>query len=175
MATPAPALKGFVMQHQEQLNWCWAAVAASIQDFFNSSPNLVTQSQIATRVLSNVPGGCGTSPNNPNPACNVPNSLTTVLGALHRLAGNPIIRPLRFAEIQQTIDAGFPIPVRIVWDEDANTAHMVVISGYIPSNQQLQVEDPFYGRSVIDLDTLVSNYRGVGRWERSYPVSGGQL
>jgi hypothetical protein len=174
MATPAPALQGFVMQHQEQHNWCWAAVAASIQNFFNSTSS-VTQSQVATRVLPNIPGGCGTSPNNTKPACNLANSLTAVLNAMHRLAANPILRRLNFTEVRQTIDAGFPIPVRIVWEDDPDTAHVAVITGYISGAvPQVQVDDPFYGRSVVDLQTLASAYQGVGMWERTYPVLGGQ-
>ena len=176
MATPAPAsiVKGFVMQHQQQHNWCWAAVAASIQNFFNPPASQVTQCQIATRAFPNISGGCE-SGGKPNTACNLPNSLTTVLGAWHRLAAAPILRPLSFSEIQRTIDAGFPIPLRIVWDDDPTTAHVAVITGYIPGAiPRVQVDDPFYDRSVVDLQTLVSAYQGVGMWERTYPVLGGQ-
>jgi hypothetical protein len=174
MATPAPATTEFVMQRQQQPNWCWAAVAASIDSFLNA-PAKTAQAAVATKVLKDqVPAGCEIN-GQLNAACNLGNSLTAALDALHRLARQPIPRPLKFAEIREAIDARFPIPVRIVWDDDPDTAHAVVISGYIPSAiPQVQVDDPFYGRSVVDLETLVSGYHSVGTWDRAYPVLGGK-
>ena len=40
--TPAPPVAGrglaFTMQDQKQIDWCWAAVAASVGDFFAGQP-----------------------------------------------------------------------------------------------------------------------------------------
>jgi hypothetical protein len=64
--------------------------------------------------------------------------------------------------------------VRIVWDDNPGNAHSVVISGYTVSKsgaQLVQVDDPFYGRSIVDYKTFVSSYRGSGQWERTYKVA----
>lgn len=154
------------MQPQLADQWCWAAVGVSVNNFIALDPNM-DQQKLAARVLS----GCNGDPN--SPVCNQPASLTDVLNVLHRQAADPVLAPISFAQIQQTIDSGWPIPVRIVWDENPGNAHFVVISGYAISRSGVplvQVDDPFYDRSIVDYDTFVSGYHGSGQWERTYRV-----
>jgi hypothetical protein len=158
----------FAMQEQELDQWCWAAVAVSLVNYIKpkAAPD---QCELATQVLQ-IPGGCCGN----NPACDQPASLKQALNVLNRHAGDPIVGPVSFAQIRQTIDAGWPIPVRIVWDDNAGNAHFVVISGYAVSPSgvpQVQVDDPFYGRSVVEYNTFVSSYHGSGQWERTYRVA----
>lgn len=160
----------FTMEEQELDQWCWAAVGVSVNNYIAPDPAL-SQGDLATRVLR-VPGGC--NGNAVSPACDKPASLTDVLNVLHRQGGDPILGPVSFAQIRQAIDAGWPIPVRIVWDDNAGNAHFVVISGYTvsPSGAPLvQVDDPFYGKSIVDYNTFVSSYHGSGQWERTYRVA----
>jgi hypothetical protein len=167
----APTLKtakpsSFIMQQQEADDWCWAAVAVSVQKYLAPDAAL-TQGQLASRVLP----GCNGDPN--SAVCNLPASLTQVLNLLHRQSADPLPTPISFAQIRQTIDSGWPIPVRIVWDENPGNAHFVVISGYAISRSGiplLQVDDPFYDRSIVDYDTFVSSYHGAGQWEQTYRV-----
>ena len=161
----------FTMQEQKLDQWCWAAVAVSIANYVkpDSAPS---QCEVASRVFTKVSGGCcGGSISD---ACDQPATLTQALDAVHHDAGVPILGPLKFTKIQEVIDGGWPIPVRIVWEDNPGNAHFVVISGYAFSqvgDQLLQVDDPFYGRSIVDYETFVSSYHASGRWERSYPLT----
>ena len=160
----------FQMQEQRLDQWCWAAVAVSVTNYLkpNSAPS---QDDLAARAL-HVNGGC--SGDSPPAVCDQPFSLNQALNVLGRHAGDPIIGSVSFEHVQQTIDGGWPIPVRIVWDDNAGNAHFVVITGYTVSpsgGKFLQVDDPFYGRSIVDYDTFVSDYHGSGRWERTYKLA----
>ena|SRR5271165_3658663 len=163
---PQQAKSSFTMQQQEADQWCWAAVGVSVNNYIAPHSTL-TQSQLAAKVL----GGCNGDPGSPN--CDQPASMTQVLNAVHRQAADPVLAPISFAQIRQTIDSGWPIPVRIVWDDNPGNAHFVVISGYAISRSGVplvQVDDPFYDRSIVDYDTFVSNYLCSGQWERTYKV-----
>lgn len=162
-------MSDFTMQHQELDQWCWAAVGVSVNNYVAPSSTL-TQRELAARVLG-VAGGCNGGAISSE--CDQPASMTQVLNILHRQAGEPIPTSVSFATIQQVIDAGWPIPVRIVWDDEAGNAHFVVISGYSVSLSGvplLQVDDPFFGRAILDYDTFVFSYHGSGQWERTYKV-----
>ena|SRR5581483_1813157 len=163
---PAQQASTFTMQQQEAHDWCWAAVTVSLHRYLAPNSSL-TQAQLASQVLPR----CNGDPN--SAGCNQPASLTQALNLLHRQVADPILAPISFAQIRQTIDSGWPIPVRIVWDENPANAHFVVISGYAVSGsggQFVQVDDPFYDRSIVDYDTFVSDYHGAGQWERTYRV-----
>jgi hypothetical protein len=157
----------FTMEPQQLDQWCWAAVAVSVTNYIkpNSAPS---QCDLAARALG-VAAGC--RGNAPPPACDQPYSLNLALNDLSRQLGNHIVGPVSFAKIKQTIDGGWPIPVRIVWDDHPANGHFVVITGYHVSPNgipRLQVDDPFYDRSIVDYNTLVSSYKGSGSWERTY-------
>jgi len=157
----------FTMQEQILDQWCWAAVAVSVANYIkpNSAPN---QCDFAAQALGVAAGCCG----NPAPAvCDQPYSLNQALNDLNRQAASPILGPLKFSQIRQAIDGGWPIPVRIVWEDNPGNAHFVVITGYYMSPRGvplLQVDDPFYDRSIVEYETFVSSYKGSGSWERSY-------
>jgi hypothetical protein len=154
----------FNMQPQEANEWCWAAVGVSV-DKYIAPDSSWTQSKLVAQMFPD----CKENP------CDKPASLSEALDALQRQVGDPIFGPLSFAQIRQTIDAGWPIPVRIVWDDNAGNGHFVVISGYSMSRSGiplLQVDDPFYDRSIVEYATFVSSYHGVGRWEQTYRVLG---
>ena len=162
-------MSSFTMEEQELDQWCWAAVGVSVNNYIVPD-QVISQEDLAARVLG-LPGGCSGAA---AAACDRPASLTQVLNVLHRQAGDPIVGPVGFAQVQRAIDAGWPIPVRIVWDDAAGNAHFVVISGYSVSPRgiaRVQVDDPFYGRSIVDYDTFVSSYLGSGQWERTYKVA----
>ena len=165
-AQPQPAKSSFKMEQQKADQWCWAAVGVSVNNYIAPHSTL-TQSQLAGKVLA----GCNGDP--ASPASNQPASLTQVLNIVHRQIAEPIPAHITFAQIKQAIDGGFPIPVRIVWDDNPGNAHFVVISGYIISRSGsplVQVDDPFYDRTYVDYDTFVSSYHGSGQWERTYRV-----
>ena len=158
----------FEVRQQEMDQWCWAAVAVAVKNYlFPQEP--MTQCQVAQKVVGK---NCGCNGDGPSIACDQPESLTKALTDLN-LPPKAIPRPLSFTEVKSTIDGGWPIPVRIVWDDNPNNAHFVVISGYAFSQSRvplLQVDDPFYGRSLVEYDSFVSGYRGIGQWEQTYAI-----
>jgi len=158
----------FVMEEQELDQWCWAAVAASVNNYILAPDPPLKQCEVVSRVLQE-PGCCA----NPE-QFDEGESLTEALDVLHRQSGEPILGPVSFSLIRQTIDGGWPIPVRIVWDDNPGNGHFVVISGYALSRSGaplVQVDDPFYGKSIVDYNTFVSSYHGSGQWERTYKVT----
>jgi hypothetical protein len=164
------------MQQQQKSEWCWAAVSASVDRFFRPG-STHTQCDIAGSVLE-LPC-CNPTPAQAGP-CNVPHDLHTVLGRLHLLAGDPVLKPLTFPEIQKEIDAARPICVLIKWldkNGQPTRGHFIAISGYrvTPAQKQfLSIADPFFGSSEIDY-TIFCNpkggYRdGSGMWFASFLV-----
>ncbi len=160
----------FQMEEQQADQWCWAAVAVSVAKFINPDSGLC-QCKLAARALG-IKAGCPGTP--PPAACDKPFGLNQALNDLSLHSGEPIVGPISFDHIRETIDSGWPIPVRIVWDDNPGNAHFVVISGYslTPSGAPfLQVDDPFYGRSLVDYDTFVTSYHVSGSWERTYRIA----
>src|SRR5260370_26671301 len=97
-------MMSFSVQRQLQSNWCWAAVAASIADYYD--PNTTeTQCTIANRCLkrtdcSTTVGRCA-----PNSACNQPHWLSNDDGAVWILGlqKSSYARQLSFDEVAAEI------------------------------------------------------------------------
>jgi len=157
-APPASQTVPFTMKNQLQTNWCWAAVTASVADFYRNqgwTQCRVVNDQLAQSTCCS-DGSAG--------ACNAPWYLDQALdrvGNLWYYAPGP----LAWGQIQSEIDGGWPIGVRIGWMSGGG--HFVAVSGY--SNQSVvDVQDPWYGRSSVDYVQFRSSYRGTGQWTHSY-------
>src|SRR5947207_2381161 len=128
----------FVMESQEQSEWCWAAVSVSVDHYFSTASNS-TQCRVARDVLG-LAGCCS----NPDP-CNEPARLQDALESVNCLAASPT-GPLSFAEVRQVIDASKPVCLRIGWD--GGGGHFLALCGYRLSSSGIplvDVEDPLYG------------------------------
>jgi hypothetical protein len=150
----------FSMQHQQQTNWCWAAVSTSVALFFSPSSGW-TQCAVANGEL-NRNDCCGTGASGP---CNVYGFLDTALtrvGHLDHFAGGTST----FSQIQSEINGGRPLGVRTAWS--GGGAHFLAIIGYRIRNNMLAVDDPFYGKSDVGLSTFTSSYQSSGSWTHSY-------
>jgi hypothetical protein len=162
---------GFVMQSQQQTNWCWAAVAASVAAYFNSagpSGGPWKQCEIAGNVR-NDPTCCqdGTTPN-----CNHDDLLDSALNTVHHLAGPPEASPISYAEVAQEIDNNRPVAVRIGWY--GGGGHFLALAGYEDAGgaQIVDVEDPWYGPSTYDYTQFCTRYQsGAGEWTHTFPVA----
>jgi Peptidase_C39 like family len=164
------------MERQKMPEWCWAAVSVSVDRFFRPG-SVHTQCELAGSVLT-LP--CCSSPT-PSGACNAPHELNPVLGRLHLLAADPILKPLTFGHVQKEIDAGRPVCVLIKWldkkGQVSNRGHFIAISGYrvTPAHAQfVSLADPFFGPSEIDYTQFCSpagGYRsGHGVWFATFLV-----
>jgi hypothetical protein len=162
----APARRSlrFVLQPPRQTQWSWAAIAAGVAAFFHDAH--WSQCRIVNATLDRRTCCSGGS----SADCNRPASLDAALGRIGRL-GRVADAPLSFSQIAAELDAGRPVGVRIAWS--GGGAHVVAISGYAAPGL-LEVQDPWFGRVVVDHAAFRSRYQGTGRWTHSYrTVPGG--
>jgi hypothetical protein len=139
----------FPMEHQLETDWCWNAVAVSVEHYFDAQSQL-TQPDFAVRALGV-----------PLEEANQPFFLSTALENIGKLHANP---PgfLSFAAIQEQLHANLPVCVHIAWNEGGS--HFVVITGYQFSpagDPQVLVSDPILKDSnvvVWDYDSFVLAY-----------------
>ena len=139
----------FPMEHQEETDWCWNAVAVSVEHYFHPRSQL-TQRSFAVKAL-----------NVPLAETNQPWYLFKALDRLGKLRG--IAQGfMPFADIQQQLDANLPVCVQIDWNEGG--AHFVVITGYQVSpggDVQVFVSDPILRDSNVmlwDYEAFVMAY-----------------
>jgi hypothetical protein len=157
----------FTMQTQEQRNWCWAGVTASIAAFFDSATRQ-TQCVVADAQLRRN-DCCAAGAAGP---CNVYGYLASALYRIGHLKSWSAGRPATLARAQSEIDLGRPVCLRVAWRSGG--AHFLTIVGYLPSSealagsQLLAVDDPQWGPSDVPYDVLCAAYRQDGRWTDSY-------
>lgn len=158
----------FVMQDQRpNANWCWAAVASSVDSFF--TPRSFSAQCAVSRLVHGHSKCCDV----PTPdECDQPDSLTTALKKV-RHHKSTLSRPLSLADVLDEIDNDRVVCVRIVWRDSTNGAHFVVISAYglaASGDHWLVIDDPLYGQSYMPYSQFRDDYRGEGFWSDSYRV-----
>ena len=169
---PATWLK---IQHQFHTNWCWAAVAVSIERHFAADSEW-TQCKLASVVAQRrklpVTNCCSGGHKRIAEECNDAWYLDRALRIVRRLAGRLIPHPLSFREVRRHILEGRPVCARILWWGIEPNAHFVVISGCYVGNdgsRWLDIEDSFWGSSTWRYEVFRSNYKYArGRWVASY-------
>lgn len=152
----------FTMQHQQQTQWCWAAVSTSVSLYYDPSSTW-TQCTVANAEL----GQTTCCQNGASAACNTPWYLDSALqrtGNLDSFSGGTT----SFAGVRTEIDSGQPLGARIGWS--GGGGHFAVIEGYKPgpSEQRVAVDDPWYGASDLTYNTFATSYQGTGGWTHSY-------
>jgi hypothetical protein len=165
---------GLTMQHQEQTNWCWAAVATSISVLLDH-PSPWTQCTLANAQLNR--GDCCTNGSDPA-TCNQVAHLETSLTLIqHRNPdpNNPFNRMATPDEIRTEIDARRPIGVRIGWDNSLDQGHFIVVTGYDETAPQfaLWISDPEVKPSgsppiKFNYAALQQGYKSSGKWTHTY-------
>jgi len=162
-ALPARRVIPFTLQHQNEMQWCWAAVTASVAAYYQ---NLGwTQCNLANNQFGQTT--CCT--NGSSTACNEPWYLDRALGRVGNLA-NFTAGALSLTQIQSEIDAGRPIGVRIGWP--GGGGHFVTITGYSDQNV-INVQDPWYAPqgAAVDYRTFRFVYQGSGQWTHTYQTT----
>ncbi|GIK82468.1 MAG: hypothetical protein BroJett024_35730 [Alphaproteobacteria bacterium] len=161
------------MQDQRHANWCWAAVAASVADYYGRGAKF-TQCVIANVELDREDccrptGGLSI----------VPFDVPHVLGApLYRIGCAPNLgaeRQAQLKEIRREIDGQRPVCARVIWTKGntsrvAAGAHFITIFGYLPGTDRLAIEDPWLAPSYqeISYKDLCNDYDGRGIWTHTY-------
>ncbi len=157
-----PCSLPFSMQTQQQTQWCWAAVSASVARYYTPS-DPVTQCALVNAELGQTTccaaGG--------TPACNQPWYLNTALAFVGHLTtwfAGVLALPGCEAEVCQSAR---PVGVRIGWS--GGGGHFVIIGGVdSPSPGLLTVYDPWFGTSFISYADLQTSYQGTGQWTHTY-------
>lgn len=149
-----------VVQSQLLRNWCWAAVTASVRDWyreFNAKPQCAVASEMLAMDC------CPPGPDVPSNPRNREYNITTALGSNAAL---PVIaQSLMPDQIVQSINQQRPICCAIQWP---NTRyHFVILAGYLPGTAEVIIRDPLFGQTQLLLNQFSTAYRGTGRWAAS--------
>jgi hypothetical protein len=159
----------YPLNKQAQDKWCWAAVATSVDRYFDPGSAL-SQCEVAGEVLDR---GCCPD----GEKCNQVESLDKALSKFDRLDGLASASALSFTEIQQQIDNRMPVCVRVEWR--GGGGHFVVITGYgfgKSGRQMLEISDPLFPKSLMWYDDFVWSYQNVeqpdggGFWSHTFQV-----
>jgi len=167
------------MKEQEQCNWCWAAVAASISSFMPLPPGMpapLSQCQVASEVIGSdccndghALYGC------PNSPCNQPELVENALNRIGHYGGSNSDVPDQTTVTGQ-IDGNCPIVGKIQWNDAQPQNHYVLIVGYTTDSSgvfALLIADPSDPTGTISQsysrDELASGgYRQYGQWIGTY-------
>jgi hypothetical protein len=165
-APPARTSLLFTMQHQQQTQWCWAAVTSSVATYYQNAG--WSQCRVVSAGLGQ--GICCSDAS--SSACNRPWYLDQALQRVGNL-GQYTTGALSLTQIQAEIDAGRPVGVRMAWVNGGG--HFIILIGYSDQNI-VDVQDPWFGRSSVDYQTFRSHYLNGGTWSHSYrtTLQGGQ-
>ena len=156
----------FQIEPQQKLNWCWAAVTATVSRYFSPQSN-ISQCNIAQRVLKI---DCS------NPDSDRPARFEDALSVLNEILPQPLNnKPLEqqslpFETIQSQIHSGRPVCARIGWFNE-DSGHLVMITGYSVSNsgeQWLDISDPYYEDSTVPYVDFKNAYLAAGEWTDTY-------
>ena len=164
-----PTQLGFAMQRQQQDNWCWAAVAVSVSDFY-IPPSPWTQCRIADAELDQAI--C--CHDGASAACNQWWYLNRALDRTTHLV-NWDEGMISLKAITHEIDNGRPVGVRVEWA--GGGGHFVVVAGYQldpGGGHTIAVFDPWpaSGDTLAQAwDTFAGQYLGTGRWTHTYYTS----
>jgi hypothetical protein len=161
----------FRIQNQRQSEWCWAAVAASVQQFFEpaSDPGSeLSQCEVASMVLQKKETECCDDPE----PCNKAEKLETALKKIHKwrntLKEDPSTEAtgsLTFEQVQREIDRGRPVCAGITWESGGR--HFVIVRGYrelASGAHQVDIADPLNPSNLVDFDEFTTAYYGEGKW-----------
>mgnify|MGYP000482027845 CR=1 FL=1 len=151
----------FPMKRQALDLWCWAAVSAATEKYFNPL-TAKTQCSIASDVKQT---RCCPR----KEVCNTVDSLELALSKIGRLRAPVVTGPIPFDQIRNEIRDGFPVAARIAWN--GGGGHFVVITGYrkYPSRQEvITIADPLGTGGRWLYDDFVHAYQLTGVWTHTY-------
>ena len=154
-------LKRFRVQPQQQTQWCWAAVTASLLNVL--SPINAAQSEVVNRTLT--PAQIAENANRPFDI--------TEAAKQAGLQVKYTSRSLPLWDVRDGINQGLPIPLQINWKKDGlrdgelGSGHYVVLTAIGPDDPRGEdlttviVEDPSKGRLEMTWAELKDDYPGA--------------
>ncbi len=151
----ANARLNFNIQQQTQTNWCWAALSASVGNYYRTGS--WTQCGVANAEL-----GRGTCCSQPGP-CNVYGYLDSALRTTGSYGGMREDR-MQMPAIENQIGMGRPVGLRCAWY--GGGAHFLTIYGI--DGGYVLVADSIFGYSTRVLNSFPGTYNGGGNWTHTY-------
>jgi hypothetical protein len=153
----------FVMQDQQQTNWCWSACTVSVERYYNPASGLTQCDLVNTEFGRNDCCNAGGSA-----ACNQgnwPQTPMTRLGRLHE----DLRRSLTVMQVAAELANSAPFIADILWQNGAGS-HVLAVHGrsQVDGTEYVTVADPWYGNSVVAYNTFLNQYQGIGTWRYSY-------
>lgn len=149
-----PVMLDFIMQPQQQNNWCWSAVAVSMGNYYKTGN--WTQCGVASEQLDRE---CCKRPR----PCDVPSTLDRAL-KITRTFSEMVLTRLQPDAVERQINMGRPVGLRCAWN--GGGAHFMAIYGY--DNSYIMVADSIYGYSLNFIYAFPVLYNGGGTWTHSY-------
>ncbi|MBA5635677.1 hypothetical protein H3H37_01245 [Duganella sp. LX20W] len=163
-AAPAHAVSlPMIIQHQEQDQWCWAAVTTSIASYYQAT-SAWTQCSLACAELGNATCCADGS----IAECDKPWFLNLALSRVQHLQQR-IEGQIDDATIIACLSGGQPIGIRIQWAD--MSGHFIAIVGIRKEQDgtvSLALDDPIYGPSTHGRSDLAGQYQGAGTWTHTY-------
>jgi len=153
----------FAMERQLLSHWCWAAIASSMQTYYDKGTG--GQECVASLVLDKdcslmLRGASGLEEINRDAM------LDHALKAVHCFSHWSPEKPA-FERIVIEIDAARPLCVCLEWKHGGN--HYAVIVGYSSDTRELYLQDPLHEASVQPYDAFPGEYRSEGAyWRGTY-------
>jgi hypothetical protein len=156
----------FPVELQEMSNWCWAASASALSNFYNSSGQSM-QRQIVAGVLQLAACGGGML----SAACNETADFTDVLNFVSHLQSPALDATLDIGTLIAQLSTNNPVGCQM--NIPGIGGHIVVVVAATQGssgNLFVTVADPADGTlPVMTFDQLRTNYRGNGgQWVRTY-------
>lgn len=154
------AVVDLVLQRQIGLNWCWAATAKGIVDYYGG-PKL-PQCRYATHFLDQAESCC--DGNEQSPRCDVAHDVDSVLRHFGVFAPPPFRRSVHLVTLRRELERDRPV-VALMRFRDG-TVHALAITAVDVAEQRIGYSDPWYGpqpdsRAAHD---FANDYEGGGRW-----------
>ncbi|WP_374138155.1 papain-like cysteine protease family protein [Sphingomonas sp.] len=148
----------FSMQKQQKSNLCWAAVGASVGNYYWGTGSY-TQCGIAN-ICQNKSTCC-----NDLDGCNTDGVLDKALQAAKSF-DSMAAGTASFAVLQRRVDIGQPVGTRVAWFTGG--AHFTMISGYNTDGNKIDVQDSWYGPTTIAYAAYPAKYHDGGSWSHTY-------
>jgi hypothetical protein len=128
----------FKMQRQQLSLWCWAAVAASVCDFYSDSSYGSQCLFVSNEIPGNFDCCVSARDDGEGSVCNRAMNLGDALWDCHHgLKVDP--DPADFSMVVEQLNEGHPIACNVHWKDD--TVHALVIHGYTDDGTML-IADP---------------------------------
>jgi hypothetical protein len=148
-------------------NWCWAAVTAALEEFYDVQPR-----RAQCRIVSDVLGTGSCCPDGVDIIrCNVPHAPQP---ALRDLFETRVEAPAgtSFSFVESEILAGVPVLANLGFS-DGRVGHLVIITGFFHGADDINliVQDPYTGEeSAEPIRRFRRKFRDKGRWRASYKL-----